>query len=533
MVVQQNLKRWRPKWPLTGNGYFYGRIGSGKSFKLKTFCEYYYEKRCKIWDWFGGKRGEGPFWAFPSDEIKLWRDYEQHVGIMDVYGPKEYPVNLVYPFFLDDLPNELPEKKPRVSCKVMTIYFKDITIQDISLVIGGVSQQAKYVWNYICRNLSDNANGQDILNLLNTKKFKRYQELTLYKSFILPLCNQKILVGKKNPNNIDLIAESKKRDEIFVLCDDFVPKEFRLFIMGHLLRRLFFDIIMQDKTHKLNIALFREMSLFMKVVDASGQDAEQIQNFRNLITDIARYARSGLFIFGDTQSPREVAGMIEGSDDITCLSEMPSPGDRMAACEALRKDRRISSAQIAYLSTMPVWEAVVIERGAKAKLVRRVQPPRSKSWKQNDVNFMSAWKKAYNSYTSTVQIKSDIQQMYEDANEEAIDENVPGFEDTSTEDEQEAELENSDNFESIVKENLIITKADKPVMSTTEKEDIAMDLVDNEPEKIQHIETGKLNAVDKDKFKNDSNINNKPKMTKREKQRLQDEELTDKVGDFF
>jgi len=515
-----NGRRFRPVWPLTGNGFFYGRVGSGKSYKLKTFCEHYYEKRCKIWDMFGGKRGEGPFWAFPTNEIKLWRDYEQFVGMMKGYGPKEYPVNLVYPFFIDELPNELPEKKPRISNKAMTIYFKDVTISDISLVIGSVAQNAKYTWNYICKNLPDKANGQDILNLMNGK-LKRYKDLTLYKSFILPLCSQKVLAGKNCPHNIDLAAESKKRDEIFVLCDDFVPKEFKLFIMGFILRKLFYEIIMKDKTHKFNIALFREMSLFMKVIDASSQDAEQVQNFRNLIVDIARYARSGLYIFGDTQSPNEVKGMISGSEDILCISEMPSQADRDAACESLRRDMRISPGQIAYIATMPVYEMVVVERGKKAVLIRRVQPPRSRSWKQNDVNFLSCWKKVYNQYSSMVPIKDYMQQIYSEANSTA-DEEVVDEEITESEDELEFRNENTDDFNSM----------SKKVDTIDAREQSVLKLVKNEPETFKRDKTGVavIDETEKTSLKTSENIYNKPKLSKKEKETMKNEENDEKMN---
>ena len=475
---------YTPIWPLTGNCFSYGRIGSGKSFIVKTFAEHYYEKGCKIWDFFGGKRGEGPFWAFPSDEIKLWREYEQVVGIMDIYGPKEYPVNLVFPFFYDELPRELPEKKPRISCKPMTIYFKEVTAADISLVIGNVSQQAKYVWNYIVKELDDEANGQDIMNLMNGK-FKRYKELTIYKSFIFPLCQAKILVGKKCIHNLDLIAEAKKKKEVFVLCDDFTPEEFKLFIMGFLIRRLL-KHVMDDKTHKHNIAVFREMSLFMKVIDASAQNAGQTQNFRGLITDVARYARSGLFIFGDTQSPQEVKGMVSGSEDLLILNEMPSPSDRDCACEPLRKDMRISSAQVSYIATMPVWEAVVVERGKKAQLIKRVQPPRTKCWKQNDVNFMSAWKNIYNTYVDLNPMKDEIYTLYKETDHSDTDEEVLETGNSQTEDQKQNELENSDNF---------TKQMDKLERKQSKEEEISK-LLKIKAEKIHNDATGKMVADD-------------------------------------
>ena len=410
-----DIKFFKPLYPLTGNGYFYGRVGSGKSYKLKAIVEYYYEKGFKIWDMFGGKRGEGPFWVFPSDELKLWKEYEKEVGLMKHFGPKEYDVMLVYPYFKDELPDQLPQKKPKISSQLMTIYFKDVTIKDISFVIGQVSPNAKYVWNYIVKTLPDNATGADILNLYN-KKLKRYRDLNLFKNFIEPLVYHQILVGKNYKYNLNFKEIAKNKKEIFVLCDDYIPNEFKFFIMGYILRKLFYDYIMKDKVHKHNIAMFREMSLFMKVVDSSNQDDVRVQNFRNFISDIARYARSGLYIFGDTQSPAETRGLIEGQDDLLCISEMPSAKDREIVCEQLRKDRRISSRQIAYISTMQPCEMVIIERGKKAIKIKKVQPPKTKCWKQDDGNFLTIWKRIHNEFIDIRKDKNELEDLYAETN---------------------------------------------------------------------------------------------------------------------
>lgn len=407
----QEVRTWKPLYPISGNIYFYGRVGAGKSYKLKSVAEYYYEKGMKLWDMFGGKRGEGPFWCFPSDELDLWKEYEKYVGLMKSYGPKEYNVNLVYPYFKEHLPRELPEKKPRISCKLMTIYFKDITIQDISLVLGQVSQNAKYIWNYILKHIPDNGNGQDILNLFN-KKFKKHKDLSLYKNFLLPLIDNQILVGKNFEFNLDFIQEAKDNKNIFVLCDDYIPNDFKFFIMGYIMRTLF-DLVKKDKIPRHNIALFREMSLFMKVQDSGNQDDLQTQNFRNLISDIARYSRSGLYIAGDTQSPAEVKGLIEGQEDLLCISEMPSAKDREVALEQMRKDKRISASQMSYISMMGKPELVVIERGKRAVLIKRIQPPKTMCWNERTGNFFSVWKKLFNEYRDIGEIKDKIEEIYE------------------------------------------------------------------------------------------------------------------------
>jgi len=255
----------------------------------------------------------------------------------------------------------------------------------------------------------------------------------------------------------------------------------------------------------------------MKVVDSSSQDAEQVQNFRNLIVDIARYARSGGYIFGDTQSPNEVKGMISGSEDLLVLAEMPSQADRDAACESLRRDMRISPGQIAYIATMPIWEMVVVERGKKAVLIKRVQPPRSRSWKQNDVNFMSCWKKMYNQYSQVNPIKDYMQQIYSEANSTADEEVI---------DEEATVSEDIDLTEDVYD----YTKAEKEMKNEAD----VLQIVKNEPETFKHTEKGK-GAFDenKDTFKNNGNIYNKPKLTRKEKETKKMEENETKLDELL
>ena len=89
---------WKPPVPIDGHVFVYGRTGSGKTFKSMAVLQFYFEHGYKVWDLYGGKRKEGSFWCIPSDEKKLWFEFEKEVGKMKEPGPKEYNVNLYIPF---------------------------------------------------------------------------------------------------------------------------------------------------------------------------------------------------------------------------------------------------------------------------------------------------------------------------------------------------------------------------------------------------------------------------------------------------
>jgi len=397
-------RQWRPP-QLDGHIWHYGRTGSGKSWKNVAIAQYYFAHGFKIWDLYGGKRREGPFWCFTSDELRLWFEYQKEVGDMKEAGPKEYKVNLYFPMIYGKLPNKLPGKKPRITSKVFTIFFKDIKIEDIAVVTGALSGNAKRTWGRLVKELSDESNGEDILDWFNKEKNKAMKNTALYELFILPAIEFKLLTAKSNKLNLNdeaLIEEAEDKNTIFVLADDFVPKEFELFFMKYIARKIVWDLVNEDKIHKKNLSVWREMNLFMKVQDESAQDAEQKGIMRAFFSELARYGRSGFFILGDTQSPYEVRGLISGQDDLLCISELPGSRDRDEALERYRKDGRIGTQQISYIGIMPIEQMVVIERRKKALLIKRVQPPRTRGWKRIDGTFFSVWKKVYNEWNDNV-----------------------------------------------------------------------------------------------------------------------------------
>jgi len=411
---------WRPPVPLNGHIFSYGRTGSGKSWKLMAIVQFYFEQGYKIWDIYGGKRREGSFWCFPSEEAKLWFDYKQMVGAMKENGPKEYNVNLHFPFLKTHLPEnkQIPEKLPRIKAKVFTIYWKSLTINHIAVMSGAVTPNQKALWMKLKTELSDFTGSADLLDWFERSINTGKKSSPLYKSFILPLCSEGLLQGKTCKYNINLIEEAKEKGSIFVLNEDYTPADIQMFLISYISSTLY-EYVNDEYIHNKNLLFFREMNLFMKVQDESSQDSDQRQVLRNQISNVARYGRSGLFIAGDTQSPAEVKGLVEGQDDLLCLNELPGVRDREEACDRIKSDGRMSKAQVAYLGVLPIHEMIIVERGKSAKLIKRVQPPRTMGWKREVGSFQKTWKHKYNSYTDISQIIDDINA--EDYKKEIVD----------------------------------------------------------------------------------------------------------------
>ncbi|MEK6879866.1 MAG: hypothetical protein AABY22_09680 [Nanoarchaeota archaeon] len=418
---EEKYNFWTPNKKLSGNMFFYGRTDSGKTFSMMHIVQLFHSRGYKIFDMFGGKRNESGFWCFPSDEKRLWANYEMLTGGMTKEGPKEYEVNLLFPMFSNLLPKKLPQLPPRVKCKIFTIPISSVTYQDISLVTGDLPGASKALWNTLQNAVGSKGTLSNIMLLMETTELKRYKNLTLYKYFLKTLSDNHLLSNDYCDMNIGLSDEAKNNKAITVLCHEFIPEDFKFFVMGYILRNIF-DLANTDKISKENIGVFREANFFMKREDEDTLDSEQRRIFRNLVSNIARYARTGLFLTLDTQSPKETKGLISGQDDLLIIKEMSSLGDREEICIPLIKDKRMSSRQMASIGMLEPHQAVIVERKEKAKLIRYLPPPRSMQWKQGKSSFLVTWKNIYDSWMNTDLYIDNIKQSYEDSVKTLIEE---------------------------------------------------------------------------------------------------------------
>lgn len=410
----REVRYWSVPPNLQGHIFFFGRIGSGKTCKLLTIVQGYHALGYKVFDFFGGKRGEGPFWSLPNDDDALWEQIAKETHDFADNGPKAYDVHLIYIMFGSKLPKELPQFLPRVRASVICIPLHDAEEEDVSLAIGPLGPRAKAIWNAIKR-LPQSASGPDVQFLMDTK-FRKRKGDAIYTLFLKPAIDERLFCSARSELVLDLAAEAENRQTISVLCLDYVPERFKLFVMGYLMRKLF-TLAIEDKIHKRNIAMFREASYFMKVQDANKSREDTTSIFRNQIVDVARYGRSGIFFAMDTQDSSEVKGMIEGSDDILGICEMPSPSSREITCSPLKRDRRMNEAQIRYIATLPIHQLCVVTRGNRAVILKRIQPPRCKYFKSQYGNFYSLWRKEVNSWENTSSFTEKIEAEYRRADE--------------------------------------------------------------------------------------------------------------------
>lgn len=409
------VRMWKVPNPISGHLWIFGRIGSGKTVKLLTLAQAYHSLNYKIWDIFGGKRNEGAFWCIKNKDKKLWEIFERETYQFKEQGPKEYNVNLLYPAFINELPNRLPTTLPnssRVKSKIFTIPIKDLSINDVKNVIGDAGSNTVYAWESLQEELTNNDMGEKVKYLFDNR-LSSSKNLSIYKLFIKPLCDSKILSTKNFDLNLDFIEESKDRKTISVLCLDFVPERFKLFVMGYFQKKIA-ELVGKDKIHKKNILLYRETSQFMKIVDSSSGGINATQIFRNQWSDMARYGRSGYHMFADTQSPKEVSGLLDGQDDLLCVCEMPGVGDRDTLLEPLRKDGRIHKSMISKIAVLPIHQLVVIPRRENAKLIKRISPSRCDYWREGKGNFFTTWKNEFDIWTNTKDIKELIIKKYEE-----------------------------------------------------------------------------------------------------------------------
>jgi len=298
---------------LKGSVFIYGRIGSGKTTAMLSLAQRYRDiLNYKIVDLFGGHRNENLYWCLPSRDVNYWDKIKKMISSRkDQEGSKQYNVNLLYPLFTKQLPKKLPANPPYVKSKLFTIPFRDISFDEIKLVINNVTEPMKYYWNEIL----DRSNKKTLIVEVEELIYKLKAEKTnLYRSFIKPLVGEGFLQSEKCSYNIDILGEMKDKNTVTVLCLDFISPTYHLFIMNYFLRKVK-EYLDKGRLSTKNIFLFREVSDFFKTSDDSIME-DKFKYFRRLLSMYIRYSRRGMHFFLETQSPWEVRGLVEG-----CLLE--------------------------------------------------------------------------------------------------------------------------------------------------------------------------------------------------------------------
>lgn len=307
------IKTYSPEKEIEGHIFSFGRIGSGKSVSTKSILEGFHDNLgFKIFDVYGGERDEGLYWALPSEDKYYFDNELGSLGELDQEGPKQYKINLLYPYFKTKLPNKLPKKSGYVNPIVFTIPLKDISIQDIRVVCGNISASSEYAWNEILHKAKNNDNSGSLYKL---SKDVNATKTIIYKNFILPLSRENLIMHQNCDYNIDLISEAKDIETITVLCLSYTPKKYHLFIINYILRKLV-ELMDLNKLgrKKNNIIFIREASEFFRATAESVLE-ERFKIFRDNVSFYMKMGRRGMYFACDCQSPAEVRGLLQG-----CLS---------------------------------------------------------------------------------------------------------------------------------------------------------------------------------------------------------------------
>lgn len=402
---QTSIDFYELKGYLEGHIFVYGRLGGGKSVSTKSIIEGFHDNfQYKIFDLFGGERHEGLFWTIPSQEFNYWTKLGG-IGKFDQEAPKQYKVNLLYPYFGHKLPKKLPKKEPYITSKVFTIPIKSLISEDISMVIGNPSETSKYAfeeWQYKCTKKTTSVDMLDII-----EKIKGSKNNPFYKNFLLPLSREGFLMDNYCDYNIDLVSEMKDRESISVLCLDFVPEKYHIFVLNYLLRHIM-DLIDLNKIPKRNIGFIREAATFFRATEDSVLE-DRFKIFRTLMAHYIRMGRRGFHFALDCQSASETRGLVQGSEDYMLMFKTTSWRDKQEMCDELKREKRMRQDQVADLGFLEPGQAYIAETGRNVKKVQ-ITLPRTMFWKKDYGNFYrSLWERFGGDWSSTEVIKDYIE----------------------------------------------------------------------------------------------------------------------------
>jgi len=342
----------------------------------------------KIFDCYGGERHEGVYWALPSGETDYWNRLGM-LGVFDEPGPKQYKVNLLYPYFESKLPSKLPYKAGIVNSKLFTIPLKEVDIVDIMMVIGVASESSKYSWQELKQASTKKTNPSTLLEIAD--RIKGLKNTPFYKNFIVPMSREKFIMDSYCDLNIDLVEEMRDKETVSVLCLDFVPEQFHLFVMNYLMRQIAL-LIDANKVGRRNIIFIREAATFFRATDDSVVE-DRFKIFRTELSHFIRMGRRGMFFCLDVQSASEVRGIVSGSEDFLLMFKTTSWRDKVEMSDELRRERRMTSMQIADLGFLDRGQCYLAETSRNVRKVQMVLP-RSMFWKKEHGNFYkNLWEK--------------------------------------------------------------------------------------------------------------------------------------------
>lgn len=492
-MIKSYRKRTTPvdlyeiKGHLDGPLFSYGRVGSGKSVSMLSIIQGFHDNyNYKILDLFGGERNEGVFWTLPSEDESYWAKMGV-IGRFDEAGPKQYKVNLLYPYFGTKLPKKLPKKLPFVTSKVFTIPLLSLIPEDVSLVIGSTSETSKFELTELLHDCKKKTNSNNIAEIINHTKYKMLRSTLFYKNFLLPLTRNKFLMDKYCDYNLDLISEMRDRETITVLCLEYVPEQFHLFVLNYILRNVM-DLVDLNKIGKKNIGFMREAATFFRATDDSVLE-DKFKIFRTLLAHYIRMGRRGFFFGLDCQSSSETKGIVEGSSDYILMFKTTSWRDKQELCDELKREKRMRQDQVADLGFLEPGQAYIAEVSRNVKKVQIVLP-RTMYWKREYGNFYrTLWDRFGGDWSHTEEITDYIENRFvykrnnpsEDEQTDSIEQNTQNAQTVQTT--QPMKLES---------EAQILARVDELVMERMKENELKKKQLAEQRKKNDKVDLSKL-----------------------------------------
>ena len=430
---------------------------SGKSTSLISFAQAYHDnpsRGYKIFDLWGGDRNEHLYWTLPSNEFNYWNNAKKILRL-NKPGPKQYKVNLLYPL-TRNLPKQLPFNPPNVFSNIFTVPFRDVKLEDFSLVIGNPSLKAESVWREVKEKSKKNTGPAELIKIIKDLKG---QSTSLYANAIKPFINELFLQDENCQFNLNLKKEIDDKETITVLCLDFVEKELRLFILGYFLRKMAEVLDARGRRTK-NIMIIREASEFFRATDqAIVHDRYKI--FKSYLSHYIRMGRRGMHLLLDSQSPSETRGMVDGQQDLTLLGRLPSEADRRDATDQLFRDNLITKTKITAIATLEPGQFIVCPSGQDARF-HYFLLPRTRFWKEGDGNFYkNTWKNAVNRWCNYDEEREKLLEDFKTKKKQIEDDEKAKKELEKLKKEKEKENKKQSKF--IKKEQAAIDKLKKKV----------------------------------------------------------------------
>lgn len=371
----------------TGGLFFFGKVGSGKTCAMMNIAQRYHDYRnLKVFDMWGGERnqGENLYWIIPSKFNNYWKFWEKRLRL-DENGAKQYRVNLLYPLFRS-LPKKLPELEEYVFPIVFRIPFKTITKENISCVLGNLSEANKTIWDSVLNTLK-NSDGPE--KLIKFFQKNNYTNTSLYKDFVKPLFEEGLLCSMEDKLVLNIGKEMKDKETISVFVHHYIPKKFDVFILDWFFLRIW-ELGNEGKVPKDIIPIIREASKFFRASDRSVLE-EKYKIFKKHLVDSLRFSRGRLHPLLDTQSPEETKGFLDGNQDFSVIGLLPGRDDRQFATEQFKRDGSMVTSQIKELAELDPGDYYFVEGKGKLARKRHLILPRTMYWRERDNPFYKIW----------------------------------------------------------------------------------------------------------------------------------------------